>query len=92
MSETSWDDYKRDRDWVAYTRGFSAHLEKQSEALAQLARATTQSLTCLVCFEADFSRCHRVFVGEAAARINGLALSHLMKRTEIPGEAVRSAA
>jgi uncharacterized protein (DUF488 family) len=86
------DGYKRDGDWAAYTRHFFAHLKNQSEAVAQLARSAAQARTCLVCFEADFNRCHRTFVGQAAGKINGMTLSHLMKRTEIPDEAVRSAA
>jgi uncharacterized protein (DUF488 family) len=86
------DGYKRDGDWAVYTRGFLAHLKDQTEAVAQLAHSTAQSLSCLVCFEADFNRCHRTYVARAAAELNGMAVAHLTNRTAIPDEAVRSAA
>jgi uncharacterized protein (DUF488 family) len=86
------DIYKRDGNWAVYTRGFLAHLNDQMEAVAQLARSTAQSPTCLVCFEADFNRCHRTYVAHAAAKLNGMAVVHLMKRTENPDVVVRSAA
>jgi uncharacterized protein (DUF488 family) len=90
--KTVRDRYKRDGDWAVYTRGFLTHLNSQTEEVAQLARSTAQSITCLVCFEADFNRCHRTYVAHAAAKINGTAVTHLMRRTEIPDVAVRSAA
>jgi uncharacterized protein (DUF488 family) len=86
------DRYKRDGDWAVYTRGFLAHLNSQTEEVAQLARSSAQSTTCLVCFEADFNRCHRTYVARAAAKLNGIAVAHLMRRTEIPDVAARSAA
>jgi hypothetical protein len=86
------DRYKRDGDWPAYTRGFLAHLEGQVEALAELAQISRHSPSCLVCFEADFNRCHRTYVAQAAAELGGLRVTHLTLQTEFPGAAARSAA
>jgi uncharacterized protein (DUF488 family) len=33
----------------------------------------------LVCFEADFNRCHRNFVGQAAVALGAPALEHLAR-------------
>jgi len=86
------DRYRRDGDWPVYTRGFLAHLEGQADALAELARIAGRSPSCLVCFEADFNRCHRTYVARAAAKIGGLRVIHLTDRTEILDVAARSAA
>jgi uncharacterized protein (DUF488 family) len=86
------DRYKRDGDWAAYTRGFLAHLAGQTDALAELARIAGRSPSCLVCFEADFNRCHRTYVARAAAKIGGLRVIHLTDRIEIPDVVARSAA
>jgi uncharacterized protein (DUF488 family) len=86
------DRYKRDSDWSVYTRGFLAHLKGQTESVAELARMAGRSTSCLICFEADFNRCHRTYVARAAATTGGLRVMHVTDRTEIPDVAVRSAA
>jgi uncharacterized protein (DUF488 family) len=86
------DRYKQDEDWTVYTRAFLAHLKDQTGELAQLAHSTAQSLSCLVCFEADFNRCHRTYVARAIAEIKGMAVAHLTNRIAISDGAVRSAA
>lgn len=86
------DRYKRDSNWAAYTRSFLAHLQKEGEAMAQLAKTAKASPSCLICFEADFERCHRTFVARAAAEAGGLSVTHLTEKTAIPDVPVRSAA
>ena len=86
------DRYKRDSDWAAYTRGFLAHLKDQPDGLAELARTAKASPSCLICFEADFKRCHRTFVARVAAAIGKLRVTHLTDQREIPDAVVRSAA
>src|SRR5690242_15051911 len=61
------DRYKQDGDWSAYTRGFLAYLQGQAEAVASLAQSAKASLSCLICFEGDYERCHRTFVARAVA-------------------------
>ncbi|HZH52323.1 MAG TPA: DUF488 domain-containing protein [Microvirga sp.] len=84
--------YRRDGDWSAYTRGFLAHLDGQAEALGNLVSIAARSASCLVCFEADFNRCHRTYVARAAAEIGKLRVVHLTDRTAIPDSTIRAVA
>jgi uncharacterized protein (DUF488 family) len=86
------DRYKIDSDWAAYTRGFLTYLADQKAALSELVQIARRSPSCLVCFEADFNRCHRVFIARAAAESDGFRVMHLTDRTEIPDATIRSAA
>jgi uncharacterized protein (DUF488 family) len=86
------DRYRNDGDWAAYTRGFLAHLKGQNEELKEVAQIAGRSRSCLLCFEADFNRCHRTYVARAAAKLGGLQVTHLVNQTEISDAAVRSAA
>jgi uncharacterized protein (DUF488 family) len=86
------DRYKRDGDWSAYTRGFLAYLKTQSEGLSELVQAAKASTSCLICFEADYTTCHRTFVARAAAPLGGLRVTHLTDQIMIPDVAARSAA
>jgi uncharacterized protein (DUF488 family) len=83
--------YKSNGDWAAYTQSFLAYLQDQTEALTELARYVRGARSCLVCFEADFNRCHRTYVARAAAAISGLKVVHLTNQTEIP-DVLRAAA
>jgi Domain of unknown function DUF488 len=78
------DAYKGDGDWPAYVRAFDAYLAGQEEALAEVGRIAGKTVACLVCFEADFNRCHRSIVARATARAGRLRVVHLTIRGEIP--------
>ena len=86
------DRYKLDGDWKAYTVGFLQYLNGRRQDLAEIASIAKNARTCLVCFEADFERCHRKFVAEAAAAMAGLSVEHLTDRKETAAPEVRSAA
>ncbi|NEW90119.1 DUF488 domain-containing protein [Rhodopseudomonas sp. WA056] len=86
------DRYKIDENWAAYTKGFLAHLKTQSEVVSQLAKLAKTSPTCLVCFEADFTQCHRTYVARAASSISNLTVAHLTAQTVIPDTQLHSAA
>ena len=86
------DRYKKRDDWTAYTRAFSAYLAKQDAAIAELGKIARATTACLVCFEADFNRCHRSLVARAAARTRPLRIAHLTPKTTIPDVAARVAA
>ncbi|MGY0196902.1 DUF488 domain-containing protein [Leptothrix sp. BB-4] len=75
------DRYKVDGDWQTYTRGFLAHLARQSAEVEDLGRAALVRQACLVCFEADFGRCHRTYVARAAHSAGAPAVHHLTART-----------
>jgi uncharacterized protein (DUF488 family) len=86
------DRYKIDGDWAAYVKAFGAYLAEQTEAVAELAQIAQKSTACLVCFEADFNRCHRSLVARATARAGGPQVIHLTFTAEIPELASRVAA
>lgn len=73
--------YRIDSNWARYTRGFLKHLNEQDASVRELARLARSTTACLVCFEADFSVCHRTFVGRAAHSVGGPPLKHLTART-----------
>lgn len=81
--KTIRDRYKADGDWSAYSVGFAAHLADQTAAISELATIAQKTTACLVCFEADFNRCHRSFVARVVARAGGIAVVHLFTKGEI---------
>jgi uncharacterized protein (DUF488 family) len=86
------DAYKRDGDWARYTRGFMKHLLEQEACVRELAKIAGGTTACLVCFEADFSACHRTYVGRAAQRAGAPQLKHLTARTVFVDQALRAVA
>jgi uncharacterized protein (DUF488 family) len=75
--------YRVDRDWPGYVDAFGAHLAAQKEAVAALARQAAATRVCLVCFEADFNRCHRSLVAREVGRDGDLEIVHLTATGEI---------
>ncbi len=53
---------------------------------AKIARATT---ACLVCYEADHTRCHRTYVARAAHQLGAPDVKHLTARTATPDQPLR---
>lgn len=78
------DQYKLDGNWAAYTRDFLAYLETQHEAVISLSNLSGEKACCLVCFEADFNLCHRLYVARAVAKASSLEVNHLIDRRVIP--------
>lgn len=70
------DRHKQSRDWSRYTRDFKLYLGAQAAALAALRQTAGCAPTCLMCYEADVNRCHRLYVAEALLR-PGDELRHL---------------
>ncbi|RWE61027.1 DUF488 family protein [Mesorhizobium sp.] len=77
------DRYKRDGSWSIYTAGFMTFLRGQDSSVAEVAKLAQSKNACLVCFEADYNFCHRMFVARAIARKSGCDVIHLTDRTEI---------
>jgi uncharacterized protein (DUF488 family) len=75
------DRYRLDSDWAAYTRGFLAYLGTQRPAVKDLAALARRETVCLVCFEADYTMCHRTFVARAAHSDGAPMVRHLTART-----------
>lgn len=86
------DRYRKDGNWTTYTRGFAGHLKNNGEALSEVVALARSAPCCLVCFEADFDRCHRTFVAREAAELGGFHVMHLTSQTVIPDAAPRLAA
>lgn len=69
---------KQGGSWARYQTDFSRHLAQHTEALDELLRIARDEPVSLLCFEADYVRCHRSLVAQAAAqRGGGLKVVHL---------------
>lgn len=71
------DRYRADRDWLAYTRDYLRHLKSQCVTISELATISKATPSCLVCFEADFTMCHRTYVARAAQSAGAPSIVHL---------------
>ncbi|MGO4550291.1 DUF488 family protein [Lysobacter sp. 2RAF19] len=76
--------YKEDGDWPKYEKAFSAHLATRNADVRDLADIASASASCLICFEADFTRCHRRLVALATAKHRDLDVVHLTIKTAVP--------
>jgi len=76
------DRYKIDGDWKRYEKAFDHYLEGQSESVSELARIARRTSGCLVCFEADYTLCHRSLVARAVALAGGPRVIHLSPKAE----------
>ncbi len=86
------DRYKADGNWARYTLDFDKYLATQTAAVTELAHIAGATTTALLCFEADFNRCHRTFVARAAVVAGAPAVAHITARTTIPELSRRAAA
>jgi uncharacterized protein (DUF488 family) len=80
------DRYKQDKDWARYTAAFMAHLSEQRAAVAELAARTEAQPTALLCYEADFNRCHRTYVARAVSARTGSDVCHLTASGPVPDQ------
>jgi uncharacterized protein (DUF488 family) len=78
------DRYKEDCDWDRYTRDFMSHLAGQQLALEELLALASAQPTALLCYEADFNRCHRTYVAREAANLSGTAVCHITAEGLVP--------
>lgn len=84
--------YKADGNWRTYTRDFLAYVATQEAPIQELVKISRATTACLVCFEADFSMCHRTFVARAARQHGGPTVMHLTARTALPDLGFQQAA
>ena len=59
------DRYREDGSWNRYAARFLKHLKTQRSAIYNLSGLVRRSNCALLCFEADFSFCHRSMVAAA---------------------------
>ncbi|WP_075064568.1 DUF488 domain-containing protein [Ornatilinea apprima] len=57
-------DYRKDNDWIKYSKRFLAYLRTQSEEIRKLIGLVRLEKCCLLCFEADYHYCHRRYVAD----------------------------
>jgi uncharacterized protein (DUF488 family) len=76
--------YKADGNWQTYAKDFLKYIKTQDASLRELVKIAHATPSCLVCFEADFSTCHRTFVARAARQLGGPVVTHLTARTTFP--------
>jgi uncharacterized protein (DUF488 family) len=86
------DCYKADGNWIRYTRAFLKHLADQQAAVQELAKISRTLTAALLCFEADFNRCHRTYVARAAIAASAPGIVHITAKTTIPESGRRAAA
>ena len=67
------DQYRVDGNWDRYTRAFAAYLGSQTAAIRELIRTMKADRCSLMCFEADYTLCHRSLVAHEL----GGAIVHL---------------
>jgi uncharacterized protein (DUF488 family) len=84
--------YKADGNWSVYAKAFTIYLADQRQAVAELVQIANKTSACLVCFEADFNRCHRSIVAKAAKSAGGPIVAHLAAARAIPEGPVRAVA
>jgi uncharacterized protein YeaO (DUF488 family) len=75
------DRYRNDSNWLRYTRDFLAYLKTQDATVRELAKLSRKTTACLVCFEADYSMCHRTYVARAANLTGAPSIKHLNAKT-----------
>ena len=69
--------YKEDRNWDYYCACYNAYLKENLQALDELV-SYLQINCALMCFEADFNKCHRTLIGKAIEHLYpGLSMSHI---------------
>jgi uncharacterized protein (DUF488 family) len=72
-------DYRADKDWLKFSKRYEIYLSFQPEEIEKLARLIRNENCCLLCFEADYRRCHRLYISETVKAALGidLAVVHL---------------
>jgi uncharacterized protein (DUF488 family) len=76
--------YKEDGDWARYTKDFLAYIGGQDVIVRELVALSKTTAACLVCFEADYTMCHRTYVARAARSSGAPEVMHLTAKTALP--------
>jgi uncharacterized protein (DUF488 family) len=71
--------YREDLNWKRYTKRFCAYLDTRHSDLEKLLELVRRERCCLLCYEADFNFCHRLFVAERLRSFAlGIRVNHLI--------------
>jgi uncharacterized protein (DUF488 family) len=74
-------EYRADRDYERYKTRYLAHMEIHRDELTSLLGMVQETPSCLLCFEADVSHCHRTFIAD---RLTGMSDGNLVVEPIIP--------
>lgn len=80
-------EYREDNDWQHFSEQYRIYLKTQKEPLEELSEIVSREICCLMCFEADFHKCHRRYISNAIfARFDGeIQINHLVAtKTMVP--------
>lgn len=64
----------QDKDFESFFEEYEKHLETCHNSLEELYKVVSEKLSCLLCFEREYTNCHRSVVADKVSRINGTAL------------------
>jgi uncharacterized protein (DUF488 family) len=78
------DKFRNDANWKAYTKEFLKYVKTQDASVRELVKISKATTACLVCFEADFSMCHRTYVARETRQMGGPVVKHLTAKTILP--------
>lgn len=65
-----------DKDYAKYFKGFHAYMDTQTQWLETLPK-TLPRTTVLLCYERDYTTCHRSVVADRLGKITGLTPRHI---------------
>ena len=57
--------YREDNDWDTFSKKYLEYLDGQADEVTHLAQKAENQRCCLLCFEADYTKCHRLYVAAA---------------------------
>ncbi|HMD90875.1 MAG TPA: DUF488 domain-containing protein [Anaerolineaceae bacterium] len=79
-------DFHEDCDWEKFTFRYQAYLSSKDREIDSLTKIVAEKVCCLLCFEADYKHCHRLFVTEKICKSLGdkLRVIHLDKSAITP--------
>ncbi len=63
-------DYRAGKDWECYKARYLQFMGTRTEDLLSLLESVSGVTSCLLCFEADHSRCHRSFIAARLAEMS----------------------
>lgn len=69
--------YRVDGNWTIYEGDFRKYLASQQETISEVAELSLLDTCALLCFEADYRKCHRSLVASAIQENNGIKITHL---------------
>jgi len=69
---------KADADYGFFFREYERYLEDKTKGLANLAAIAKEKCICLLCYERDINRCHRLSIAKWLVEKNGgIEITHL---------------